>query len=172
MASATLAGSFGTAMADIQVSKSEQNFVKRAAIDNMAEIAAGQIAAQKASNDQVKQFAKSLVADHGKANDRLKQVAAAKGLTLPDEAKKIDRETASLNRLNGAKLDQRYAKMQVKDEAVMVKFFQREAERGKDADLKKFAGDALATLQAHSDQATQLASAVGVQPAAAGKGTP
>jgi putative membrane protein len=164
LATAALAGSISIASAETAISKSEQNFVKRATIDGMAEVAAGQVAAQKGSNDQVKQFAKTMVADHNKMNAQLKQIAVTKGLTLPDTGKKVDRESGSLSKVDGQKLDQRYARMQVKDNAIMVKFFQREAEKGKDPELRKFASDTLATLQAHSDKAVQLASAVGVQP--------
>jgi putative membrane protein len=145
------------------VSKSDQAFVKKAALGGMAEVATGQVAAQKGDNDQVKQFGQKMVTDHTKANDQLKQIATAQSLPIPDSDPKADKETKKLDGLSGAKFDKAYAKMQLKDHETTVKLFEKEANSGKDPQLKQFAADTLPVLQGHMQMATQMAQAVGVK---------
>ena len=152
-----LAPIIGIAHAE-DLAKSDQAFVKKAAMGGMAEVEAGKIAAQKGSSDQVKQFGQMMVDDHGKANDQLKQIAASKGLTIADTDPKAEAETKQLSKLDGTAFDKKYAKMQVKDHDDTVKLFQKEASSGKDADLKKFASDTLPILQTHMNKANQLVS--------------
>jgi putative membrane protein len=144
------------------VSKADRAFVKKAAMGGMAEVAAGQIAADKGSNDQVKQFGQKMVADHTKANDQLKQIATAQSLPIPDSDPKADKETTKLNGLGGAKFDKVYARMQLSDHKATIKLFEKEANSGQDPQLKQFAADTLPILQGHMQMATQMAQAVGV----------
>src|SRR5882757_61262 len=59
---------------------SDQHFMKEAAEGGMAEVALGQLAADKASSPEVKEFAQRMVKDHSEANDQLKQIATQKGV--------------------------------------------------------------------------------------------
>jgi putative membrane protein len=145
------------------VSKADQRFVKQAALGGMAEVAAGQIAAQKGDNDQVKQFGQKMVDDHTKANDQLKQIATSQSLPIPDSDPKADKETSKLDGLSGAKFDKAYARMQLKDHEATIKLFEKEANSGKDPQLKQFAADTLPILQGHLQMAQQMAQAVGVK---------
>jgi putative membrane protein len=140
------------------LSKADQHFVHKAAMGGMAEVAAGQLASQRGSSDQVKQFGQMMVTDHTKANDQLKQIASSKGVVIPDSDPKADKETAKLSKLSGGQFDATYAKMERKDHAATIKLFQKEADKGQDPDLKKFAADTLPTLEAHDEAAKKLAS--------------
>ncbi len=143
------------------LSKVDQNFVNKAAMGGAAEVATGQIAVQQGDSEGVKQFGQMMVTDHTKANDQLKQIASSKGITIPDADPKADKETAKLSKLSGPAFDKKYVKMEIKDHASTIKLFQKEADKGSDPDLKKFASDTLPTLQTHADKANQLASMSG-----------
>ncbi len=163
LATATLLAATGAASAQTTVSKADQHFVQQAAMGGMAEVAAGQIAADKGANPQVKQFGQQMVTDHGKANDQLKQIATSEGLTIPDADPKADKETARLNGLSGSKFDKQYTEMQLRDHEKTIKLFEKEANSGQDPQLKQFAQQTLPILQGHLQMAQQMAQAVGVK---------
>jgi putative membrane protein len=141
--------------ADSNLSSHDQKFVKEAAMGGLYEVQAGQLAAQKATSSEVKQMAQHIVDDHTKANDQLKSLAQAKGVTdLPMQLdSKHQRQLDHLNKLSGAEFDRTYSKMMVSDHKDDIKLFQKEADNGKDADLKQFAASILPKLQQHLSMA-------------------
>ncbi len=62
-------------------------FFKEAVQGGMAEVALGQMAADKAASEAVKNFGQRMVSDHGKANQELQDLAVSEGITLPTETK-------------------------------------------------------------------------------------
>lgn len=133
------------------------NFWTEAAQGGMAEVAMGNLAAQKAQMAEVKQFGQQMVTDHTAANDELMKLAAGKNVTLPTAMSEKHQEAmAKLNGMSGMEFDREYMKMQVKDHEKMVKLFQRESERGTDADSKAFAAKTLPTLQNHLTMARTM----------------
>jgi putative membrane protein len=144
-----------------KIARGDEKFMKEAAVGGMTEVKLGQLAEQKASSDAVKQFGKRMATDHGKANDELKQLASQKGVALPMD---LDRSHQGLYdklaKLNGADFDRAYMKEMVKDHDKDVKAFRKEADSGKDLDLKSWAGKTLPTLQEHQQQAKQVAAGV------------
>jgi putative membrane protein len=150
-----------------KIARGDEKFMKDAAVGGMAEVKLGQLAEQKAASDAVKQFGKRMATDHAKAGDELKQLASQKGVALPMD---LDRSHQGLYdklaKLNGADFDRAYMKEMVKDHDKDVKAFRKEADSGKDPDVKSWASKTLPTLQEHQQQAKQVAA--GVQ----GKGSP
>jgi putative membrane protein len=130
---------------------SDRKFMMEAAMGGMEEVELGRIAAERGTTDAVKQFGQRMVDDHTKANEELMQIASTKGVTLPttlDDKHKAD--VAKMSNLSGAEFDRMYIKEAgVKDHNKAAKLFQREADRGKDADLKAFAAKTLPTIQEH-----------------------
>jgi putative membrane protein len=141
--------------------RADEKFMKDAAAVGMAEVKLGELAEQHAASDGVKQFGKRMATDHGTANDELKQLASQKGVQLPTA---LDRSHQSLydrlSKLNGADFDRAYMKEMVKDHDRDVKAFQKEADSGKDSDLKAWASKTLPTLKEHQDQAKQVQASV------------
>jgi putative membrane protein len=141
--------------------RADEKFMKDAAAVGMAEVKLGALAEQHAASDGVKQFGKRMATDHGTANDELKQLASQKGVQLPTA---LDRSHQSLydrlSKLNGADFDRAYMKEMVKDHDRDVKAFQKEADSGKDSDLKAWASKTLPTLKEHQDQAKQVQASV------------
>jgi putative membrane protein len=134
----------------------------------MAEVQLGKLAQEKASNDQVKQFGARMVQDHSKANDELKQVAGSKGIQLPtDLDAKHKSDMKRLQGLSGAAFDKAYMTHMLADHKMDIADFQKEADSGKDADVKAFAARTLPTLKEHLQMAQQAeAAARGAQKSA------
>jgi len=125
-------------------------FLKEAAQGGMAEVALGQLAADKAGSDAVKNFGQQMVTDHGKANQELKDLAASEGVTLPtDMSAKEKALQKKLSGLSGAEFDKAYMKEMLKDHQKDISSFKKEAEQGKDTEVKNWAAKTLPTLQEH-----------------------
>jgi putative membrane protein len=135
----------------------DTTFMKTAAMDGMAEVEHGKLAAQNASSSDVKQFAQRMVDDHGKANTELKSLAAQKNVTLPTalDAKHKSMQD-KLSKLNGAAFDSAYLAHMVSAHKEAVALFEREVKSGKDAETKAFAEKTLPTLQEHLKMAQDL----------------
>lgn len=154
---------FGTSLALSAETKSERaskfsdddaEFVKEAAAAGMAEVELGKMAAVRASSTQVKEFGQRMQKDHTKANEELKKLAGNKGVQLPTD---VDRKHKSaserLAKLTGNEFDREYMRAMVDDHKETVEKFQRQAEKGKDPDLKKFASEQLPILKKHLELA-------------------
>jgi putative membrane protein len=146
---------------DAKLARGDAKFLKEAAEGNLAEVRLGELADQRAASDSVKQFGKRMATDHQKAYDELKQLASQKGVTVPTALDRgHQRLFDRLSKLSGADFDRTYMKEMVKDHDKDVKAFRKEADSGKDADVKSWAGKTLPTLQEHQQQAKQLAASV------------
>jgi putative membrane protein len=145
-----------------KMASADSKFITEAAQGGMAEVELGRLASEHGSSDAVKQFGQRMVTDHGKANDELKQLAQEKGVTLPTELDSKHKKTMDrLSKMSGAEFDRAYAKEMVRDHNKDVKDFQRAAQKGRDADLKSWAGKTLPVLQEHQQQAQQMSASVG-----------
>lgn len=140
---------------------SDMTFAMKAAQGGMAEVQMGQLAAQNASNADVKAFGQQMVDDHSKANDQLKTVAQGENITLPTSLNgKQQAEYTKLQGLSGANFDKEYVHCMVKDHEEDVKEFQKEADHGKDPQIKNFAQQTLPTLQEHLSKIRSIQSKV------------
>ncbi len=139
-----------------QVSAADKTFVMKAAQGGLAEVELGKLATDKGQSDDVKKFGQKMVDDHTKANDQLKSVAQQKNIALPTEPSSKDKAFKDkLSNLSGAQFDKMYMQHMVMDHKKDVAEFQKEANSGKDQDLKNFAQQTLPTLQEHLKMAQQ-----------------
>jgi putative membrane protein len=96
------------------ISRSDRDFVKDAAIANMAEIDLGRIALEKGADANVKKFAQMMIDDHTKALDALKTVATENHVELPAQVDDDHREKAEkIGSKSGMDFDRDYADMMV-----------------------------------------------------------
>jgi putative membrane protein len=135
----------------------DERLIVRAAQDNLFEIQAGQLAAQKATNSSVKNFAQMMVRDHTNAIPYIQRVASARVVTLPTDMgaqnkARLDR----LSGLSGASFDRAYMTEIVNSHHTDVALMQNQAEQGKDQELKTQAARYLPALQAHLQTAEQI----------------
>jgi putative membrane protein len=125
-------------------------FMRTAAMDGLAEVEHGRLAAQNASAADVKQFAQRMVDDHSKANEELKGLATQKNVTLPTELDQKHRAMQDkLAKLKGAAFDKAYMSHMVMAHQQAVTLFRQEAKAGKDPDTKAWAAKTLPALQEH-----------------------
>jgi putative membrane protein len=140
------------------LSPADQNFVKEAAVGGMMEVELGKIAADKATNDKVKAFGRQMQEDHGKAAEELKALASSKAVQVPTalagkQKKTVDR----LSKLSGPEFDRQYIRAMIEDHKADLKAFQREAEKGKDTDIKQFASKYVPMIKNHLEMAQSTA---------------
>jgi putative membrane protein len=157
----TVFSTVGLLAADLPAAH-DQTFVNSAAQGGKAEVTLGQLASQKASNQKVKDFGQRMVTDHGKAGQELTGIAQKKSITPPSSLTSEDQALyQKLQGLSGADFDKTYMEAMVKDHKKDIDEFQREADSGKDPDVKSFASQTLPTLREHLKMAQDAASAVG-----------
>ncbi len=150
-----------TAGPKTKISSDDANFVKDAAQGGLMEVQLGKLAQEKAGNEKVKEFGKRMEQDHSKANDELKKIASDKGMQLSNELdKKHKAKVDKLAKLSGADFDKQYMDAMVSDHKEDIKKFQREADKGKEADLKQFASQTLPILKEHLQLAESTAQQV------------
>lgn len=135
-------------------------FVTNAAISDMYEIQAGEIAQKKGQSADVKAFGKMMVADHTAMSNEMKPLITAAGKTPPpglDERRKgmID----NLNAASAAEFDKTYLSQQEAAHSEALTLMQGYADKGDDAGLKGAAGKAVPKIQAHLDRVKQLQAA-------------
>jgi putative membrane protein len=132
------------------LSAADKRFIEDAAKGGMAEVQAGQLAAQKAQSPQVRSFAQMMVDDHTKANAELMQLASARNMTPPAELDRSHRSAMEkLQKQSGAEFDREYMKQQVADHKKTVALFEKQAKSGQDPQLKAWAEKTLPTLREH-----------------------
>jgi putative membrane protein len=146
-------------------------FIRTAAMDGMAEVEHGRLAATNATNDEVKQFGQRMVDDHSKAGDELKALASRKNVTVPTTLEgKHQAMQDKLSKMKGAAFDRAYMAHMVTAHQQAVALFQKEASGGKDTDAKAWAAKTLPTLQEHLKMARGInAKVAGAGKAGAGK---
>jgi putative membrane protein len=166
-ATLALAVSLGAqAQAPAKLSHQDKSFLKDAAEGGNAEVSGSQIAVAQSANADVKAFAQQMIDDHGKAGSELKSLADQKGVKVSDTpsiAKKT--EIKLLSERKGASFDQHYAdSIGVKAHEDTIKLFQKEVDKGSDADVKAWASKTLPALQHHLEMAQALKTKTAAEP--------
>lgn len=135
----------------------DADFVKKAAVGGMAEVAAGELAKQKAQSPEKKQFGETMVADHTKTNNELKAIAEKKNMTVPAKLDSAhEKAIASLGKKDGEDFDKAFKKQMVGDHEKTIKLFEKQSKDGKDPELKDFATRTLPALKHHLEMAKAL----------------
>jgi len=128
----------------------DSQFANKAAAGGMAEVKLGELALKNASSSDVKTFAQRMVDDHTKGGVKLKSLAAKDNIVLPSDVDAKDKALYDrLAKMQGADFDRAYMRDMVKDHKTDVSEFQKEANSGKNTDMKQFASETLPTLQDH-----------------------
>ncbi len=145
---AAMAQTNGSSMS---VPAADKKFAMMVAQTDMAELQVSNMALQKSNSDDVKKLAQKLIDDHTKTTDSMKEIASKKGLTLPTETDaKHKALAAKLQNENGAQFDKDYLAANSMDHHKVVAAFEKEANSGKDPDIKSFASQYLPAIQEHT----------------------
>src|SRR5215469_1316171 len=136
----------------------DQQFIRKAAQGNLAEVELGKLAVQKSLSNDVKRFGQQMVDDHGKAMDHLKQLAAKKALRLPSSPDASMSATAKrLSKLSSDQFDNAYMAQMLKDHKVDVDDFRKENKITPDRDIRGFVTETLPILEDHLKEAETIA---------------
>jgi putative membrane protein len=145
-------------VSDNKLAKADADFIKEADLGGLMEVELGKLAQDKAANEKVKEFGKRMEQDHSKVNSELKKLASDKGVQLAtDLDKKHKSKVDKLAKLSGADFDKKYMQDMISGHKDDIKKFQRESDKAKDSDVKKFAGQSLPTLKEHLQLAESAA---------------
>jgi len=135
----------------------DQQFIRKAAQGNLAEVELGKLAVQKSLSNDVKRFGQQMVDDHGKAMDHLKQLAAKKALRLPSSPDASMSATAKrLSKLSSDQFDNAYMAQMLKDHKVDVDDFRKENKITPDRDIRGFVTETLPILEDHLKKAETI----------------
>jgi putative membrane protein len=138
----------------------DAKFAVAAANGGMLEVELGKLAKNKAIAPKAIAFANMMVTDHTKANTELKALAGTKFITLPailDSKKQKDYD--DMSKMKREEFDKTYIDYMVKDHKEDIELFKKEAQEGKDSELKAFAAKHVPILEHHLQMAQQAADA-------------
>jgi putative membrane protein len=145
------------AFAEDKMSNDDQAAMKQLAQDNVNEIAAGKMAADKAQSPDVKKFAQKMVDDHGKMLQDLKTLAKKKDVNLPESTSVKDMAQGKLmERKSGAEFDKEFMDHMVKDHEKALQEVKNVAAKAKDSEFKAAAQQAAGKIQEHLQLAQRL----------------
>ena len=142
------------------LSKSDSSFVMEAALGSMMEVEAGNLAQQNASSQRVKDYGAMMVRDHGQANNELKSLVSSRGVMFPDSLPAAQRKhIESMRKMTGKAFDSHYVGMMKDDHRKDIEKFEKEANSGKDTEIKNWASKTLPTLKMHRDSIDAISKA-------------
>jgi putative membrane protein len=141
----------------------DKMFVHEAIEGGLAEIALGNLAAQKSTNDDVRAFGKRMVEDHTKLNQQLSQVADTIGARAPKKMGKDQQaQYDKLAALSGDDFDREYITLMVKDHHKDLREMRMEATTTQDTDLKAVLGDGAPIIRDHMVSVDRMAHERGI----------
>ncbi len=150
IALATLLAATSAFAAQEKLSGDDRDFAKEAMAGGAMEVQLGQLAQERAQSTAVRDFAQRMVTDHGQANQKLTEIATNAGLPATTEMPREQRKTVDkLSKLQGAEFDHAYMAAMVDDHKKDVRAFEKQAAKGKNAELKSFAQEATPKLKEH-----------------------
>jgi putative membrane protein len=141
------------------LSPASQEFVTKAAMNDIAEIEASTLAVRMAKSDKSKVFADKMITDHTEISNELKALVSSGQVKaqLPVAMGKAQWDQVSkLQSLSGAEFTKEYNRMQVAEHKDAVSLFELYAKSGDNAPLKAFAVKYLPRLQDRLKTALEL----------------
>ena len=138
-------------------SSEDVQFLRDLAHANAAEIRSGRMVAEKAASPQVREHAKQMVDAHTTRNKQAATLAAARGVTLPDDVEpKREAQLRQLEALSGEALERAYAAQQVRDHGEMLRTLERAAADAQNTEVRELAKSALPQVRKHLEAARGL----------------
>lgn len=136
---------------------SDRTFARKADQGGLAEVKLGHLAESKTQNPTVRAFAQRMIQDHTQTNNELQGAASATNINLPAQPDAKQQATYDrLSKLSGTAFDRAYATDQVKDHEHVISEFKKEAQDGRNPQIKQFAQNALPTLNKHLTLARRM----------------
>lgn len=152
------AGKGPTAQKSSNTNANDQQFLRKAAADDLAEVEMAKLALHKASSQQVKGFAQTMVNDHGKAKVQLEKMASSKDVDMPKDMRAQSQAAKDrLAKFSGEQFDNAYMAEMLKDHKEDLATFRRALNSVQDTEIREFADKSLPLLESHLKQAENIA---------------
>jgi len=138
----------------------DRAWLKAVARADLAEIATGTLAQEKATSEGVKSLGAMLVTDHTAHLELVKALGGRLGVPIPDAPSPLQQwEVSVLATFSGAAFDQQWIAWQIAAHQVNIEKTQDEIADGCNRKVRALAKMTLPTLQAHLAAAQELATA-------------
>jgi putative membrane protein len=135
---------------DSAVSAQDRMFLVAAHQSNLAEIASGEVAQDKATNDAVRQHGAIFIRDHTRLDASLTEVADQLGVDLPSEANAEQQKTlAEVSAKNGAAFDEAWVSTQITAHQKSKANGAKEIADGTNSDVIGLAKTAAPVIESH-----------------------
>ena len=128
------------------------SFVRRATESGRKEVAAARDAMPQLKRPELRRMAEILVQDHTSANAKLSKIAESKGWPLPGPQISAPPPTGTAS----SDFDDRWTAEMIAGHERSVALYRAQAQGGEDQDLRKFARDALPTIEHHLEELKRL----------------
>jgi putative membrane protein len=145
------------------ITTSTAGFARAAAIGDLYEIDASQIALQRSLRDDVKQFARHMIEDRTTAAHELQATLAALATPLTPPTQLDARHRSLIEDLEGADeddFDHRFIAQQHSAQGGAITLFKTYRERGHDQALRMLCAKALPAMERHMQAIEQMRKAV------------
>jgi putative membrane protein len=129
------------------------SFVARATESGRREVKSAQEALPQLRDPSLKQLAELLVNHHGAANERLSKIAEAKGWPVPGPRLE---QAAPAAGTSSPGFDARWTAEMIEGHERSVALYRAQAQGGEDKDLRRYAREALPTIEQHLDWLRRL----------------
>jgi putative membrane protein len=134
----------------------DSTYHEKLAHGNLAEVAAGSLAQEKARAEEVKEFGEHMIRDHGDMLAEQKSMADKQGIALPEQP---DAEhQAAMDKLSATppeQFDREYMAQMVKDHEKTLALVQAAAANADDPSLKQMATNAESRIREHLELARE-----------------
>ena len=152
-----VAGAVGTISAEL--TSSTKGFVDEAALTDMYEVQAGQLATMRAKSADAKNFGQHMIDDHTKSTNELKSILAKSAPNFLPPMQLDSRREGLLNDLKGAKdedFEGRYIAQQINTHNEALILMRGYAKDGDNPDIKDFAAKVQPVVQMHLDMVNDI----------------
>lgn len=140
-----------------QPAGTDQNFVRDAALANIAEIELGRLAVDNAASNEVRDFGRHMIDDHSDALDELHNLAVRMNFDVPNHLDSRHAQTMQrLAGLSGTDFDRQFLDAMIRDHRDVIAKFEARAASQPDNEFKDFANKMLPKLREHLQSAQNL----------------
>jgi putative membrane protein len=147
----------GLMPAQHQANSTDQVFIIEATRAGHAETRLARLAEENAESESVRELARHMIRDRTRTSDALNRLTEGEGVSAPDRSDPERRQIyESLSNLSGPEFDIEYLRIQVQAHQRMAQLMQYEIGSGSDAEVQRFASDALPRIFIHLAKAQQL----------------
>lgn len=155
------------------ISDQDKTFLKGQQETNIAEVALGKVAMERATSEKVRSLANMLVTEHQQVMELNRALSTKLGLPVPEEPSAELKATGEkVKAQTGAAFDAAYVAAQVEGHTKSVSKAQQQIDSGSHPEVKAFATDYLPKAQMHLQHSQEAQSALASADSTAAGGLP